>query len=46
VWLKKKIFAVYSKKIHKKSDFTNNRDMNPHEETAANLAKLFALFFL
>jgi beta-galactosidase beta subunit len=41
-------FHGIQRKIPQKSDFVNNRDMNqfPHGETAADLAKMFAQFFL
>jgi hypothetical protein len=41
-------FRSIQQKIPQESDFANNRDMNPfpNGETAANLAKIFAQFFL
>jgi beta-galactosidase beta subunit len=41
-------FRGIQRKIPQKSDFVNNRDTNPfpHGETAADLAKMFAQFFL
>jgi hypothetical protein len=41
-------FCSIHQKIRRESNFANNRDMNPfpHGETAADLAKMFAQFFL
>jgi hypothetical protein len=45
--VKKHDFCGIQRKIPQKSDFANNRDMNPlpHLETAADIAKMFAQIF-